>query len=120
MTPEREAYLAKCSDKEKSIRMILKTQQRALKQYKEILTYGYTDAEEHCYFKIALYQISIQALRHELARLKGMDRVAVPRNYRECNVSITGHFATCKCGRDVSWERSCPNCGRNILWGKVK
>jgi hypothetical protein len=65
-------------------------------------------------------KVRLSAYRHELARLKGMASVAAPRNYRECNVSITGHFATCKCGRDVSWERSCPNCGRHILWGKVR
>jgi hypothetical protein len=79
MTPERAAYLAKCSNREKSIRMILKTQQRALKQYKELLTHGYADDEDYCYFKIALYKISIQALHRELQHLKGMDRVVVPR-----------------------------------------
>ena len=47
------------------------------------------------------------------------DKVVVPTNYRECNSSITGYFATCKCGREVSWERYCPYCGSKILWKLV-
>lgn len=120
MTPEREAYLAKCNAKERRLRDLIQSGKSAVKRLKGYLRTS-TDYPRTIQL-ITLRSIitELLAFRHELARLKGMDRVVVPRNFRECNSSITGYFATCKCGRDLSWERSCPNCGRHILWGKVK
>jgi hypothetical protein len=67
-------------------------------------------------------KIQLNAYRHELQRLKGMDRVVVPR------VSYTsersGQFLVrhehCCCGNKLFGEVYCPECGRRILWEKVK
>jgi hypothetical protein len=123
MTPERIEYFKKSSNVERDLRMLIKRCKKALKIAKsECSAFNVKPSDKKPleylvkYVQLQDSKMLLQALRHELQRIKGMDRVVVPRNYREWNASITGYLATCKCGRDVSWERYCPNCGRKILW----
>lgn len=116
MTPKREAYLAKCGYKEKWLRSIIRTHKEAIKKSKEKLTNIVFDSMGQvavCKSSMRTNRWLIASLRHELARLKGMDRVVVPRGmgyYRQ--------KGWCVC--DIDLERSkhtyCPNCGRKILW----
>ncbi len=119
MTPGREAYLAKCGKRERIVRRLLGVQKRALKQYKELLTYGYSDDADHCYSQIALLKTARQALRHELARLKGMDRVVVPSEQYDRRFETYNWYCT-KCDSEISvFENYCSTCGRKILWKKA-
>lgn len=112
MTPERKAYLAKCSEWEIEVRNRIRLYKQQIRLAKESLKYGYDDKwYRHCLRKHKHY---LMMYRHELHRLKGMDRVAVPRRAE----GYIGVFV-CKCGSDVI-ANYCPNCGRRILWDKVK
>lgn len=127
MTPKRKEYLAKCSEREKEIRMLIKYYKYELKKAKAVCSsydlkkigrkpFGYRvhiGTVEQC-------KVIISALYHELARFKGMDRVVVPRA-----VTIPPNTdlkqGDCICGREVydALDNYCPNCGRKILWKKV-
>ena len=134
MTLKREAYLAKCSEREKALREIIRKHIVALKFHKSVLTLDFClTATEKKYRKEAIRNIKyyLNAYRHELARLKGMDRVVVPKvKFSVPQIREWGHtgrksyYATCKCGNDTLYsgndERYCPQCGRRILWEKVK
>lgn len=85
MTLEREKYLAKCSKMEQQIRMLIKYYKYELKKDKAVCSsydlkgigrkpFGYRLSIG----KVKQDKTVITALRRELARLKGMDRVAVP------------------------------------------
>lgn len=125
MTPKREAYLAKCSDREKLLRWKLKEAKQVLRKYKfaqnrkrEIYPFPLTEAQI-VYIKKMVYESKtlINVYRHELARLKGMDRVAMPI------VVVTGDYLEgyCDyCGGVISEHDHdyCPCCGRRILWEK--
>ena len=118
MTPERKAYLAKCGKLEKKYRKWIQDTKERIKEAKERLSIECDVEWEQSI--IRSHKVYLGWYKHELNRLKGMDRVVVPRNYREWNASITGHLATCECGRDVSSETNCPVCGRPILCEKLK
>lgn len=120
MTPEREAYLAKCSEREKYLRKEIKDYKNEIRAIKGALQAGY-DSEWNlgC---LKFRKLWLTMFRHELARLKGMDRVCVPE--------VTADYpytAYCKCGSVVGgyqygsfWEDDyCRNCGRKLLWDKV-
>ena len=129
MTPKREAYLAKCGKREKYLRKEIKDYKREIKAIKSALQTGY-DSEFNlgC---LKFRKLWLTMCRHELARLKGMDRVVMPKvKFSVPQIREWGHtgrksyYATCKCGNDTLYsgndERYCPNCGRRILWEKVK
>lgn len=110
MTPQRKAYLAKCSKKELWYRKRLFELKASLKTLKILAT----APENSCWLEnIKFIKWEILVLRHELARLKGLDRVVVPEVYKS-----TGVFHCSKCNGAV-WlikDNYCPNCGRRILW----
>ena len=117
MTPEREKYLAKCKVRELWLRGLIKTHKEAIKKAKEQLNYGVFDSDG----QVAVCKSAMRAnkwlfvcLRHELHHIKGMDRVVVPRRAE----GYIGVFV-CSCGSDVI-ANYCSNCGRRILWEKVK
>ena len=112
MTPKREKYLAKCSKREKWFRMQIEDLKKDIKGVKRALTLGYVDDWNITWLRKCKFFLTIY--RHELARLKGMDRVVVPKR---------GCF--CKCGRDLYGAKMlgskyCDECGRKLLWEKVK
>ena len=121
MTPEREAYWEKCSLKERTLRALINDEKCAIKVLKNNFKYP-----ENYNFNVLLIMISqckvrLSTYRHELARLKGMDRVVVPRE-----VTIPPNTdlkqGCCICDQDVydALNSYCPKCGRRILWEKVK
>ena len=119
MTPEREKYLAKCSKKELAIRCKISEAKSNLAYYKDFLTRNIDDwGLMVCKQSVDKYKMELTAYRHELQRIKGMDRVAVPK------VLVTGDYLEgfCwNCGGVVSEHdhEYCPCCGRLILWEKV-
>lgn len=134
MTPKRKAYLAKCSKRELVLRHWIKVAKGNISRYKFGLNYDKTftdDDMEYCLSSIRFHKDRINCYRHELARLQGMDRVVVPKvKFSVPQIREWGHtgrksyYATCKCGNDTLYsgndERYCPQCGRRILWEKVK
>lgn len=122
MTPKREAYLAKCSKREKRLRFKIQEFKNDICNEKYRLTQGGHLVEPdntRCRTRIRQYKHHLSAYRHELNRLKGMDRVVVPR-FRgyNCDGIIVGY---CTCGNDVNfYEAYCSDCGRRILWERMK
>ena len=118
MTPKRKAYFAKCSDKEKWLRCKISAANSNLAYYKDLLTISVALDQNWGIIvnkqKVKDYKREIVAYRHELHRLKGMDRVVVPKRAE----GYIGVFV-CSCGSDVI-ANYCPNCGRRILWEKVE
>lgn len=116
MTPERKAYWEKCSLKERTLRALINDEKCAIKVLKNNFKYP-----ENYNFNVLLIMISqckvrLSAYRHELARLKGMDRVAIPKpvGYKELEWC-------CKCGEEViDFDTYCSYCGKRLLWEKVK
>lgn len=122
MTPQREQYLAKCSDIEKLLRWKLKKAKQVLLVYKfglnrEPKLYPLTQGQIQYDLKVIReIKISISSYRHELNRLKGWDRGVVPKpvGYKELEWY-------CKCGEEVSdFDTYCSYCGKRLLWKKVK
>lgn len=126
MTTERVVYLAGGSKREKWIRDNIAYYKQQLKIYKRAkLT---NDGGEIWLRKqIRNTKRYLTTYRHELHRLKGMNRVVVPKR-RIVFASPTENFnvgdtlGRCKCGQvlDSALMKFCPNCGRKILWEKVK
>jgi hypothetical protein len=122
MTPEREAYLAKCSYKERKLRELIAEEKQVIKRFKERQKYPNKFLRSVQLLLIKRSKIALSALRHELQRLKGMDNVVVPK------VSYTsersGQFLLrhehCCCGNELYGELYCPECGKRVLWEKVK
>ena len=118
MTPERKKYLAKCSSKEKWIRANItyyKQQLTSLKRAKPTIS----GMSRHLRGHIRHTKYNLNAYRHELDRLKGMDGVVVPKR------AYIGYYGDkgglCKCGKHITdKENFCFRCGRRILWEKVK
>ena len=129
MTPKREKYLAKCGKLEMKYRKWIQDTKERIKEAKERLTIE-CDVEWEKSI-IRSHKVYLGWYKHELNRLKGMDRVVVPKvNFSVPQIREWGrtgrksYYATCKCGNgnlySGSDERYCPNCGRLILWEKVK
>lgn len=121
MTPEREKYIRSCNLKERIIRHLIRNSKEELKKNKAVCNsynlkligrkpFGY---RLHI-VRIKESKLMLNAYRHELARLKGMDRVVVPKKLE----GYTG-VAECSCGCWVL-ANYCPECGRRLLWEKVK
>ena len=123
MTPERKAYWEKCSLKERTLRALINDEKCAIKVLKNNFKYP-----ENYNFNVLLIMISqckvrLSAYRHELARLKGMDRVTVPKllTFSFSDGKRFEGFVCSHCGETLMRD-SCANCGcgRRILWEKVK
>ena len=129
MTPKRKKYLAKCSKREKELRFNINKAKLNLAVFKMAVTkQGMLPILKD---SIKSTKCMLVAYRHELHRLKGMDRVVVPKvkfsvpQIREWGrTGRISYYATCKCGNDTLYsgndECYCPQCGRRILWEKVK
>lgn len=116
MTPEREKYLANCGKRERVLRAHIDLYKKAIKNCKaELLESIVTNS----FNLIPGYKIQLSAYRHELNRLKGMDRVVVPR---KAYIGFYGDKGgLCKCEKHITdVHKYCPKCGRKILWEKVK
>ena len=123
MTPEREKYLAKCSKKELVIRCKISEAKSNLAYYKDFLTRNIDDwGLMVCKQCVDKYKLELTAYRHELQRSKGMGRVVVPKRiFIDNYCGISTKCTCCKCGRLIPhFENYCSDCGRHILWEKVK
>lgn len=65
--------------------------------------------------------------KHELAKLKGVDRVVMPQDVYKMIEKIGDSWGVirvgyCVCGEDVreDTDKYCSYCGRKLLWEKVK
>ena len=121
MTPERKDYLNKCSNREMLLRAFIADEKLGIKRCKKSLN----DPEENFGRSVDLIMIRfgkvrLAAYRHELQRLKGMDRVAMPCEVYDKSTDLDDWYCS-NCDREVSvFEGYCSNCGRRILWEKVK
>lgn len=124
MTPEREKYLACITSRERVIRHAIRMAALSLRETKEWWTKHKTDRPNKIrgYKKTVKRQkLTLMACKRELARLKGMDRVVVPRVIYSstCNF-IFKRYECKKCGEWINkTELYCSNCGRKILWNKT-
>lgn len=121
MTLERERYLAKCSKREKYLRRAIADSKVDIKTFKSDLKINRLFSRTTELILIRHNKIKLNAYRHELARIKGMDRVVVIKEsqwLRGTNCVL----ASCKCGDTivVNEYNYCPTCGRKILWEKGK
>ncbi|MBR6678754.1 MAG: hypothetical protein IKL58_00325 [Phascolarctobacterium sp.] len=117
MTPERKAYLDRCSDKERRLHRMIKSAKRELSYSKEDMKL--IPGLPFLKWRVKYAKVVLSAYRHELARLKGMDRVCVPK-VTDAHI-LGGLRLWCACGKQLSRSNKyCPACGRKILWEKVK
>lgn len=119
MTPVREKYLAKCSKRELVLRHWIELQNVNIKAYKADFKKNPTKARR----LLQTMKYELVVYRHELARLKGMDRVVVPYELMrfgfKANVPRVSY--NCECFEPIYRKyKYCPKCGRRILWEKVK
>ena len=114
MTPKRKKYLANCSEREKGLRCNINQAKINLAVLKlAATTQGMLPILKNA---IKSTKCMLVVYRHELHRLKGMDRVVVPKV-----VSYKEFEGVCKCGNDVTdFDFYCSECGRKILWEKVR
>lgn len=113
MPPEREAYLAKCGKLEKKYREWISKTKEIIKDAKANLNDTGIDVEWEKNI-LRSHKMYLSWYRHELNRLKGMDRVVVPKR----RMLVIPHYE-CKCCWWLGDEYNyCPNCGRRILWEK--
>lgn len=130
MTLKREMYLDTCSPKELRIRGLIRYHKHKLKEAKAVCNSYNLQANSRKAFSYLLatghilhHKTIVSNLRHELNRLKGMDRVVVPKvtYYLRNNGAFVQRANRCLCGeRLAGGEWYCPNCGRKILWDKMK
>lgn len=127
MTPQRQAYLAKCSRKEFVIRKNIAEYKSEIKVIKKNL--AKSDDVEFDLGLLHWRKFHLMLFKHELARLKGVDNVVVPKFRFAVNEIIcrryTGkksYYGYCGCGKSVnsSDDKFCCKCGRKLLWEKVK
>ena len=132
MNRKRMVYLAKCSKREKFLRSEINACKRSIKFAKqfwrdslaEVLMGIATPDEREALIRNRIRDLKWQlsAYRHELARLKGMDRVTMPyKMFRfgfSVNVPKVSYY--CECLTSLNGQTNyCPSCGRRILWEKV-
>lgn len=127
MTPEREKYFTKCNKKELWLRDEIKSYKREIKYCKDALNIG--NDYEFWLGTLRFRKMWLQICKNELHRLKGMDRVVVPRDAHSSFTTKEGvnGFVTvgyCVCDKDKEERLNsydyiyCPKCGRRILWEK--
>lgn len=78
MTPHREQYIAKCGKNELNLRACIADAKNEIRQLKYTLNDTRRFSSSLCLVLIGYEKIKLNAYRHKLARLKGMDRVVVP------------------------------------------
>ena len=118
MTPERKAYLAKCNAKECRLRDLIQSGKSAVKRLKGYLRTSTDYPKTIQFIVLRSLKTELSAYRHELARLKGMDRVVVIGDDEPFVNTLTGaeHW-TCKCGTGIYvTDNYCSNCGKRVLW----
>lgn len=118
MTPHREEYLAKCSERETLLRMMIQQYKDSILSHKYALNKDETFTEEDRRYRLRMLRYAkyhLAAYRHELARLKGMDRVVVPSDAYTRKYLGTG-TCVCEFELDKKHHSYCPNCGRRVLW----
>ena len=118
MTPARHAYFDKCSDKELKLRNLIAGSKYYLKTCKEDLTHfpewGFLKG------KVKQEKINLTALRHELAKFKGMENVTRARVVIYNKEKKIG-YGRCRCGAHLILSQViCSRCGKRILWEKVE
>ena len=122
LTPERKAYWLSIGFKERQLRALINDEKCAIKCFKN--NFKYPENYNCNILSIMLRQAKIRltAYRHALNRLKGMDRVVVPKRiFIDNYCGISTKCTRCKCGRLIPhFENYCSDCGRRILWEKVK
>ena len=118
MTPKREAYLAKCGELEKKYREWIAKTKEIIKDAKANLNDTGVDVEWEKNI-LRSHKLYLGWYRHELNRLKGMDRVA---RIDWTNTNYYGDLCgRCKCGNLVTeFNKYCDECGRRLLCKKVK
>lgn len=127
MTPQRQAYFNKCSDKEKSVREQIDIAEQVIRgckatlnrKRKNHLTQGQID---YSLSVISEAKIIANAYRHELAKIKGMDRVAYPHKIKINKGDYIVNLWRCSsCGDGLCEDDNyCSACGRKILWERVR
>lgn len=119
MTPEREAYLTTIGAKERAVRHALKMAKFSLSETKEWwIKNKFTKPSKINGYKktVKRQKATVMALRHELQRIKGMDRVVVPSEQYDRRFETYNWYCT-KCDSEISvFENYCSECGRRILW----
>lgn len=128
VTLEREKYFDKCSAKELKIRKEINWCKQHIKMAKEILNLSEDDMVKFASLNtIRSFKSRLTIYKHELARIKNIERVAVPRRTQKVIFRIHEDFqlsktGLCKCGERLTeiLHIHCPKCGRRILWEKVE
>ena len=128
MTPERKAYLAKCSKREEWIREMIYHAEKDIVLCKAMLNPEYQIPDLNSWkSRLKRCKFELMAYRRELNRIKGMERVVVPRQVMifassNENFNVGDMLGRCKCGQNLDsvLTKFCPNCRRRILWEKVK
>lgn len=95
MTPKREKYLAKCGKLEMKYRKWIQDTKERIKEAKERLTIECDVEWEKSIMRS--HKVYLGWYKHELNRLKGMDRVVVPREVRY-ELTVEGYTGYCCCG----------------------
>lgn len=130
MTPKRKEYLMEHTGREATIRHLIRGYKHELKKCKAVCSsYDLKRIGRKPFgYRIHIVQVNetkliINALRNELQRLKGMDRVVVPQKTQKVIYRIGEEFKLCKvgrcnCGADLTdvLHVYCPTCGGRILW----
>ena len=128
MTPEREDYLNKCSNRESLLRAFITDEENNIRRFKNSLNNLQGMFSRNIdLIMIRHSKVRLAAYRHELQRLKGMNNVVVPRNVTFEEYAHT-RIGYCRCGAVVIqggiierfYDICCRKCGRRILWEKVK
>lgn len=123
MTPKRKAYLNKCSQEEIWLRLKIRESKDRLFAAKI-----YRNPESNfCSMRegkkrVRFAKFMLKTYQNALARLKGMDRVVVVGDDEPFANTLTGaEYWICKCGTGIYvTDNYCSNCGKRILWEKVK
>ena len=115
MTPERKAYLDRCSKWERKLRSYIKNEKMVIKHRKWCLSISNIDYDRQ---RLKMSQRYLQMYRHELNRLKGMDRAtSIYRTYDK-ETGLTSCFCS-NCDRAIEqFDNYCGNCGKHFLWEK--
>ena len=114
----REKYLLGISWKEKIIRDSMDCQRGQIKQCKKEMKTSTGIAKSHIKWAKARFT----EYRHELHRIKGMDRVVIPKDVRKWE-KTDGYelYGDCCCDNDLNvlfedTNTYCSYCGRRVLW----
>lgn len=118
MTPEREDYRNKCSNRESLLRAFITDEENNIRRFKNSLNnlQGMFSRSIDL-IMIRHSKVRLNAYRHELQRIKGMERVVVIGDDEPSVNTLTGaEYWTCKCGTGIyETDNCCSGCGRRVL-----